>query len=111
MNIDDLTLGQLKQIQALAAPNQQGGETAFEVGRQYFIRTVTYHHTGRLAAIYPNELVLEDAAWIADSGRFADALASGNFNEVEPFPNPVIIARSSIVDATEFEGALPRTQK
>lgn len=77
-----------------------------------FIRTVTHHYTGRLVAVHEKELVLEDVAWIADSGRFADALKSGNFNEVEPFPDgPRIIGRGAVIDAGVWPHALPRTQK
>jgi hypothetical protein len=55
--------------------------------------------------------VLEDAAWIADTGRFSDALKSAKFNEVEPFPNGrVIIGRGSIIDAVRFD-PLPRDMK
>jgi hypothetical protein len=67
--------------------------------------------TGRLVAITPQELVIEDAAWIADTGRFADALISLDFNEVEPFPEGrVIVGRGSLIDAVQIKG-LPRSQK
>lgn len=85
----------------------------WELGADYFIRTVTHHHTGKLIAVTPNELVLVDAAWIADDGRFADAIAKGTLNEVEPFPAGlhVIIGRGSIVDAVRWMHPLPREQK
>lgn len=86
-------------------------EHPWKVGASYFIRTVTHHYTGRLSAIYSSELVLEDAAWIADDGRFASAVKDGTFNEIEPYVNPVIIGRGSILDATEISFALPRSQK
>lgn len=35
---------------------------AFEIGKCYFIRTVTYHLTGRLIATDGQFLILEDAA-------------------------------------------------
>ena len=77
----------------------------------YLIRTVTMIQTGRLIAVYPQELVLEDAAWIADTGRFADALKSLNFNEVEPFPDgPVFIGRGSVIDAVVIS-QVQRSQK
>jgi hypothetical protein len=54
---------------------------------------------------------LEDAAWIADTGRFADALKSGKFNEVEPFPDgQVIVGRGAIIDAIQIS-VTPREQK
>ena len=87
-------------------------EHPYVVNADYFIRTVTFHYTGKLVEVYPTELVLVDAAWIADDGRFMQAVKDGSFNEVEPFPDGrVIIGRGSIIDATEIPFALPRSQK
>ena len=85
----------------------------FEIEKNYFIRTVTHHLTGKLVEVYPTELVLIDAAWIADDGRLHDSLKSGSFNEVEPFADDlrVIVGRGSIIDAQVFEHKLPRSQK
>ena len=84
----------------------------WEIGENYLIRTVTMIDTGRLVDVGDHELVLEDAAWIADTGRFSDTLKSCSFNEVEPFPedSKVIIGRGSIVDAIKIK-TLPRKQK
>ena len=81
--------------------------SAFVIGKKYFIRTATYHVVGKLEYIYPKELVLSSASWIADSGRFNAALVSGNFNEIEPFVNNVIVSRGGIIDATEWTHELP----
>lgn len=83
------------------------------IGQNYFIRTVTHAHTGRLVAVHEHELTLEDAAWIADTGRFADAMASGSFSEIEPWPDgvQVIINRQSVIDASILRAALPRKQQ
>ena len=85
----------------------------WQIGANYFIRTVTHHYTGKLTAVYPGELVLLDAAWIADDGRFMQAVAKGEFNEVEPFPDgaEVVIGRGSILDAMVIPFQLPRVQK
>ena len=82
-------------------PVQTESETfPWKVGKIYLIRTVTMIDTGILVAVGKNELVLKDAAWIADTGRFADAVAKAEFGEVEPFPDGnVIIGRGSIIDA------------
>ena len=85
-----------------------GPKTAFEVGQSYFIRTVTYHLTGRVNAIVDGFLVLEDAAWIADSGRFSTAIKTGELNEVEPVEK-ALVNMSSITDAFLWKHALPRT--
>lgn len=83
----------------------------WKIGVNYLIRTVTMVDTGRLVAVTEHELVLEDAAWIADTGRFADALKTANFSEVEPFPSGrVIVGRGAIIDAVEIP-MLPRVQK
>ena len=67
-------------------------------------------NTGRLVAVTDKELLLEDAAWIADTGRFSDALLSCEFAEVEPFPEgEVIIGRGAIIDAAIIS-KLPREQ-
>jgi hypothetical protein len=86
-------------------------QTSFEVGKAYFIRSVTYHYTGRLVTITDTDLVLASAAWIAESGRFSEALKIGRLNEVEPYPDKVILQRSAIVDACEWLHDLPREVK
>lgn len=109
MNIDELTVGQIKSLTSMMSGSSD--DTAFEVGKAYLIRTVTFYYTGRLKRITSKELVLEDAAWIADTGRFYDCLKNGTFNEVEPYLGHVIVSRDSIVDATEWTHELPRKQK
>lgn len=109
MNIDSLTLGEIKQIQTLIGTTVD--THPYKIGANYLIRTVTMIQTGRLVAITNQELVLEDAAWIADTGRFNECLKTGEFNEVEPFPGRIIVGRGSVIDATEFEHKLPRSAK
>jgi hypothetical protein len=82
-----------------------------KLGNPVLIRTVTLYYTGRIVEITKDEIVLEDAAWIADTGRFSDALLTGVLNEVEPFVDPVAIGRGSIVDVTHWRKELPRTRK
>lgn len=84
---------------------------SLQIGQAYLIRTVTMYYTGRVVAITDSDIILEDAAWIADTGRFADCLRTGNFNEVEPFPNGTIVSRGAIVDCTSWPHPLPKAQK
>ena len=77
------------------------------IGRAYLIRTVTYFALGRLTHVGDKELVLEEASWVADTGRFGDALKTGRLLEVEPFPAELIVGRAAIVDATEWTHTLP----
>jgi len=87
-------------------------ENPWRVGANYFIRTVTHHFTGNLVSVGEKELVLVDAAWIADDGRFSEAMETETFSEVEPYPagKKVIIGRSSVIDAVELTN-LPRELK
>ncbi len=102
----ELTLREIREL--LIEAND---DCPYEIGESYFIRTVTHHYTGRLIKVYKNELVFKEAAWIADDGRFHDALKTGEFNEVEPFVNDVILGRGAILDATKFHHKLPLSQK
>jgi hypothetical protein len=113
MNLDELTIGQAKQLAAMfgAQAPQAPQSTAYEVGKCYFIRTATYHVVGRLVRITDSDLVLEDASWVADSGRFHNALRDGELSEVEPFVRPVIVSRGGLIDGTEWIHPLPDKQK
>lgn len=116
------TLEKLSALLALIGdgPSEQTATTKqatsehpfWKIGQGYFIRTDTYHLTGRLVAITESELILTDAAWVADSGRFAPAMDGGEFSEVEPWPDGalVLVGRYTIRDAS-FRDVLPRAQK
>jgi hypothetical protein len=112
-DINSLTLGQAKELSALfgAQPTLVANDPAWEIGKIYLIRTATMTDTGRLVAVTQQELVLEDAAWVADTGRFSDAVAKAEFGEVEPFPDgKVIIGRGALIDAVQIKTA-PRSRK
>lgn len=112
MNIDDLTLGELKTIQGLLGNAKQNNDNPYKIGEKYLIRTVTLYYVGILVEVYEKELVLKDVAWIPDTGRFADCLKSGNANEIEPYQDGnVIIGRGAIVDASIWEHSVLRKQK
>jgi hypothetical protein len=111
MDLSELTLGQLKELRSLLGKSKPE-PCPYEVGKNYMIRTVTHYHTGKLVQVTRQELVLEDACWIADTGRFNKALASGQFNETEPFPaGRVIVGRGVVVDACLWSHPLPRSEK
>jgi hypothetical protein len=119
-NLKNLTLGDIEEIQKLFPTNNpivinstaQESAEPWQIGKNYFIRTVTHHYTGTLTAVYPTELTLAKAAWIADDGRLTDALAKESFSEVEMYPADrlVIIGRASVLDAVEIK-VIPTSQK
>jgi hypothetical protein len=113
VDIDSLTIGEVRRIQALLGGTAPGpGEHPWVLGKSYFVRTVTHHLTGRLVQVTAQELVLVDAAWIADDGQFHAAVRDGEFAEVEPIPDgrPLIVGRGSLIDAQEIP-KLPRGVK
>ena len=83
----------------------------FTNGRSVFSRTVTHSFTGRVVGESHGLVVLESAAWIADTGRFSDALESLDFAEVEPLPSPYHVNIACITDWCEVTGTLPTEQK
>jgi hypothetical protein len=112
MNVDTIEVNGVKYVradQAVSIAKERKG--AWVIGEKYIIRTVTMIQTGRLVYIDEHELVLEDAAWIADTDRFSTALRTGVLKEVEPFPGEAGVGRGSIVDFCVWSHNLPRSQK
>jgi len=111
--LDDLTVGEAKQLASMFG-SVDAVDSPFTVGKQYFIRTVTMAIVGRLVSVGRQELTLEDAAWVADTGRFGDFLRDGEkvADEVEPFPDgEVFVGRGSIIDMVEWKHKPLRKQK
>jgi len=97
----------IKELCRIIEGLEKGGEGnssgPWKIGKKYFIRTVTMYLTGELVSVGRQELVLKDAAWIPDTGRFNEAIREpSKFSEVEPFAKPIIVGRGSIIDATEI---------
>lgn len=93
-----------------SAPATAATTEFFEIGKCYFIRTVTLYQVGRVVAISGQFVKLEDASWIADTGRFSDALKNGDFSEVEPVGESYVNL-SSIIDAFPWDHKLPQDKK
>jgi hypothetical protein len=112
MTIENLTLKEIRELQSMFNQSNEKPHP-FKVGQAYFIRTVTMIIVGKLEKVFDNELLLSDASWIADTGRFSDCLKKGEsvINEIEPFHDEVIIGRNSIIDATIWSHNLPKNQK
>ena len=87
----------------------------WKIGKNYFIRTVTMNLMGKLVNVTDKELVLEQASWIADTGRFSNFIKECKQNsslEVEPYGDEqVIVSRGALIDATIWTHELLTTQK
>ena len=80
------------------------------VGNKYFFRTVTYHLVGRVANIMGKFLRLHDASWVADSGRFMNAIKEGTLKEVEPV-GIAFVNLDTVTDFFPWKHSLPQEQK
>jgi hypothetical protein len=80
------------------------------VGQKLFIRTVTYHMVGKVTKRMGSFIQLEDASWIADSGRFSNAIKEGTLDEVEPV-GIAWVNLGSVVDFFPWRHKLPTEQK
>lgn len=90
---------------------KQAIESPLAVGNAVMIRTVTHYYTGRIVALSRDEIVLAEAAWIADTGRYSVALETGTLSEVEPYPGLVSVSRGAVVDACAWAHPLPRARR
>lgn len=103
LKIDDVEYVRKDSV-TVYTPRKEG---PWEIGKAYFIRTVTMNLHGILVDVTPNELVLTKAAWIADSGRFSNFVkGEAEPNEIEPFlPEAlVIVGRGALIDAVQRNG-------
>ena len=80
------------------------------IGQSLFIRTITYHLVGRVVSRCGNILQLEDASWVADSGRFAQAIKQGTLEEVEPV-GTAYVNLDAMTDMFPWAHPLPTAQK
>ena len=110
IDIDSMTIKEVKHIQSLLRGSETKGESPYQVGQSYLFRLVTLYYTGRVKKVTPKEIILEDAAWIADTGRFSDALKTGVLSEIEPI-GEVIIGRGAVIDASKWNHPLPMEKK
>ena len=88
-----------------------GGSHSIREGEKYIIRADPMYYVGRVLAITDCDLVLGEASWVADTGRWSNALQTGELSEVEPFVGKVIINRTRIVDMTVWGHNLPSEVK
>jgi len=108
MDIDQL----IKVLELMKQNDAAKGNinTFLEPGKVYAIRTVTMIYTGRLVAINSQEFLFDECAWIPDTERWADFVATGAHKEAEPYTKPVMINRGAILDVTEIPSVI-RKQK
>ena len=79
------------------------------IGGKFFFRTVTYHLVGKVEKRIGSILQLSGASWVADSGRFMNAIKDGELNEVEPL-GVAFINLDTVTDFFPWKHKLPTKQ-
>lgn len=110
IDIDSLTLGQLKEISKMCGA-QQKQSAPVQIGKAYLFRTVTRIEVGRVVSVCGDFIEIEDASWISDTGRYHDCLVSGAFGEVAPYPNGAVLNSSAFLSYAPWDHPLPRQKK
>lgn len=115
MNIKELTIADVEKIVKLFSGvdllSSQSEELPFGVGDPILIRTVTMIQIGTVRNIGPNFITLEDAGWVADTGRFGECLKNGTVSEFERAPEWVLVGRGAIVDTYPWPHDVPKESK
>ena len=116
MDINDLTIGQAKELSGMFQKCEAAKPdiNPWTVGDTWFIRTVTYHLVGELKSVGTQELVMKGGTvmWVADDGRFQQAIEEGQFNETEPYGDQdVVVGRGTVIDATRIKINIKVVQK
>jgi len=112
MNIDELTLGQIREIQKIALGTEPCRPPSrvlpFGPGDKVLIRTVTMAQIGEVQSVDATFIVLKEGGWLADSGRFSECLATGKLNEFERAPSWIVVAIGAIVDVFPWLHDVPK---
>lgn len=117
MNIEELTLKQIREIQSLVIGGSSSSSPSvlhpYPLGKNVIVRTVTMIYTGRLVDVTNTDFVLIDCSWIPETDRYMTFVAEGKAKEVEPYPEglPVYINRGALMDMCELRSELPRSQR
>ena len=118
MKIDDMTVGEARELAALfgrgVSPRARKPEVPlpFKAGDAVLFRTVTMIQLGRVVSIGSDFIVLTDGGWVAETARFSEMLETGALNEFERVDLPwFLVGRGAIVDAFPWMHAIPKETK
>lgn len=89
---------------------QWSNKMELTIGQCYLITTVTFYWLGEVAKCTPTEVVLKNASWVPDTGRFSTALTEGTTTELEPVPDSAVVHLNQlmILAAVQWQHELPR---
>lgn len=107
--VSKVTKATKRTVEVKALPPKP--QSPLRVGNTVFIRTVTHYYVGNIELLDATEVVLSGASWVADTGRFNNALKTGQLGEIEPFVDLVSVSRGALIDATSWPHQLPTEVK
>lgn len=95
------------------AKKSEKWEDPIQVGQCVLIRSVTQFNVGRILHADSSGILLGEASWVADTGRWGDALLKGfkPVAEIEPYVKPVRVSVNNIMDVTKWRHKLPTKQQ
>lgn len=79
------------------------------IGEKIFFRSVTHYMVGEVKSVVGRFVRLKGAAWVADTGRFMNAIKDGELSEVEPVGD-AFVNMDTVVDFFPWKHALPTKQ-
>jgi hypothetical protein len=109
VEISDETYEALKD-QLLADGGKELNTYEDMIGEKFFFRTVTYHLVGEVKKMVGRFAYLKNASWVADSGRFNEAIKNGSLSEVEPVGD-AFVNLDTVVDFFPWKHSLPKEVK
>ena len=112
MNLDSLTLGEIKEISALLGnQNTSCTKPLTKIGDKVFIRTLTYHYIGEVIEETAEAVIIDKAVWVADSGQFTKAIQEGILSEIEIIGTRTVLLKSNMVDIIKWNHEIPTERK
>jgi hypothetical protein len=84
---------------------------SLKVGQCYLISTTHAWYTGRVKSVSFTDVVLQDAACVSHPQVRHETLTTGELAVVDPYPDEVILATGSIIEAALWNHPLPREPK
>ena len=100
----EITKEQYEKVKHLIEKEERKYESLEDMkGGIVFIRTVTHYYVGRIKNITGQFIHLEDACWIADTGRLADFMKGTPASGLETEPmGETFINIDSIIDVSPY---------
>lgn len=110
MSIDNMTIAEFRELQNMLAPKES--ELPFKPGEKWLFRSVTHYLVGEVVKVWGGQIIeLRNASWVADTGRFSEAMKSGKLEEVEHQEHRCMFNAGSMVDSFEWTFKLPEETK